>query len=31
MTQIGVLEDGVLVEHYVALDSQSSLIGTHLS
>jgi ribonuclease E len=27
MTQIGVLEDGVLVEHYVALDSQSSLIG----
>ncbi|MDX6319459.1 MAG: ribonuclease [Nocardioidaceae bacterium] len=27
MTQIAVLEDGVLVEHYVALDSQSSLIG----
>jgi ribonuclease E len=27
MTQIGVLEDGVLVEHYVALESQTSLIG----
>ena len=27
MTQIGVLEDGILVEHYVALESQSSLIG----
>jgi ribonuclease E len=27
VTQIGVLEDDVLVEHYVALESQSSLIG----
>jgi ribonuclease E len=26
-TQIAVLEDGVLVEHYVALESQTSLIG----
>ncbi|MGH3502799.1 MAG: Rne/Rng family ribonuclease [Nocardioidaceae bacterium] len=26
-TQIGVLEDNVLVEHYVALESQSSIIG----
>ncbi len=26
-TQIGVLEDDVLVEHYVALESQSSIIG----
>ena len=26
-TQIAVLEDGMLVEHYVALESQSSLIG----
>ena len=27
VTQIGVLEDDVLVEHYVALEEQSSLIG----
>jgi len=27
VTQIAVLEDGVLVEHYVARDSQTSLIG----
>jgi ribonuclease E len=27
VTQIGVLEDDVLVEHYVARDSQTSLIG----
>ena len=27
ITQIAVLEDNVLVEHYVALESQSSLIG----
>ncbi len=27
VTQIGVLEDDVLVEHYVSLESQSSLIG----
>ena len=27
LTQIGVLEDKVLVEHYVARDSQTSLIG----
>ncbi|MDQ3615167.1 MAG: Rne/Rng family ribonuclease, partial [Actinomycetota bacterium] len=27
MTQIGVLEDDVLVEHYVALESQSSIMG----
>ncbi|MPZ63691.1 MAG: Rne/Rng family ribonuclease [Propionibacteriales bacterium] len=27
LTQIGVLEDGVLVEHYVARESQTSLIG----
>lgn len=27
LTQIGVLEDGVLVEHYVSQASQSSLIG----
>jgi ribonuclease E len=27
VTQIGVLEDDVLVEHYVARESQSSLIG----
>ncbi len=26
-TQIGVLEDGMLVEHYVAIESQNSLIG----
>ncbi|CAA9371310.1 MAG: Ribonuclease E [uncultured Nocardioidaceae bacterium] len=26
-TQVAVLEDGVLVEHYVALESQSSIIG----
>jgi ribonuclease E len=26
-TQIAVLEDGVLVEHYVALESQGSMIG----
>ncbi len=26
-TQIGVLEDGVLVEHYVARQSQASLVG----
>src|SRR5680860_1693863 len=27
LTQIGVLEDKVLVEHYVARESQTSLIG----
>jgi len=27
MTQIGVLEDGVLVEHYVSRESQGSMIG----
>ena len=27
LTQIGVLEDNVLVEHYVARESQTSLIG----
>src|SRR6201999_4634066 len=27
VTQIGVLEDNVLVEHYVARESQTSLIG----
>ena len=27
VTQIAVLEDNVLVEHYVALETQSSLIG----
>jgi len=27
MTQVGVLEDGVLVEHYVSRESQGSMIG----